>query len=260
MMSNATTPLVFFSLVSLTGGDEEAHRAYNRWHALDHRPENLALPGVAWGDRWRRSPELPGAAASEYADTDYVAMYWFREPVRESVRAWDRLGEDSFQWGRGPLIPGVERRMLAFFRPVKGYASPDALVPPGVLPYRPVQGMHVTITREDAPHSAAAHERHAFTDRVRMPALCDLDGVAGAWTFSFSHGQQHTSLPFSDDTGGAAPGSLRVELVYLDGDVASTSAAISATEADLAGRGPGDEGAATVLRSPLSTLLPFRDW
>ncbi|ANH36663.1 hypothetical protein I601_0209 [Nocardioides dokdonensis FR1436] len=43
--------LVFFSFIRLEEGSAEDHRAYNRWHQLDHRPENLALPGVAWGDR-----------------------------------------------------------------------------------------------------------------------------------------------------------------------------------------------------------------
>ena len=44
--------LAFFSFVSLGDGDPGAHRAYNRWHLYDHRPENLALDGVRWGDRW----------------------------------------------------------------------------------------------------------------------------------------------------------------------------------------------------------------
>jgi hypothetical protein len=36
---------VFFSFVELT--DPSQHRAYNEWHQLDHRPENLLLPGRA---------------------------------------------------------------------------------------------------------------------------------------------------------------------------------------------------------------------
>ncbi len=117
--------LAFFSFVQLA--DASLHGEYNRWHQLDHRPENLALPGVAWGDRWARvrEQETSHAADSAFADTDFVAMYWFRDPVEQSVDAWDRLGEASFQWGRGPIIPGVERKLLAFFRPVKGYSAPQ---------------------------------------------------------------------------------------------------------------------------------------
>ena len=45
-------PLVFFSFAALDDPGPDHHRRYNEWHQLDHRPENLALPGVAWGDRW----------------------------------------------------------------------------------------------------------------------------------------------------------------------------------------------------------------
>jgi hypothetical protein len=89
--------LAFFSLVSLS--DPGQHRAYNEWHQLDHRPENLALPGVAWGDRWARadSPHSEAPTASPYRDVDYLAMYWFRQPLDESLKAWDDLGGGSFQ-------------------------------------------------------------------------------------------------------------------------------------------------------------------
>ncbi len=262
MMSTRSTPMAFFSFVSLTEGGAEAHRAYNEWHALDHRPENLALPGVAWGDRWQRTEALAslGDAAPSHDDTDYVAMYWFRDPVKESMKAWDQLGADSFQWGRGPLIPGVERRMLAFFKPVKGYAAPSSLVSPETIAYRPNRGLFLRVTGEDSPHSAQAHERFAFTDRVRMPALMDVEGVAGAWTFTFSHGQQHTSLPFDGATGDATPGSMRIELLYLDGEVAQTTARIAETEAGLSHRAPSDEGLRTVLRGPVATIIPWQDW
>jgi hypothetical protein len=40
----------------------EAHRPYNEWNQLDHRPENLALPGVVFGDRWVRTPECETTA------------------------------------------------------------------------------------------------------------------------------------------------------------------------------------------------------
>lgn len=61
----------FFSFIELT--DPERHRGYNEWHQLDHRPENLLLPGVAWGDRWARRRDRvaeSGTAAGELARTD----------------------------------------------------------------------------------------------------------------------------------------------------------------------------------------------
>lgn len=77
--------LAFFSFVGLA--DASLHDAYNRWHQLDHRPENLALPGVGWGDRWVRAPgpATPSKIDSAFEGTDFVAMYWFRSPVDESV-------------------------------------------------------------------------------------------------------------------------------------------------------------------------------
>ena len=114
----------FFSFVSLADSSAEAHRVYNEWHQLDHRPENLLLPGVAWGDRWARTAacaELGTSSGPSLAGVDYVAMYWFREPYQDSYDAWQKLAEDSFQWGRGPTLPGVSRPLLGFFNPVLGY-------------------------------------------------------------------------------------------------------------------------------------------
>ncbi|WP_244931329.1 hypothetical protein [Nocardioides sp. W7] len=257
--------LAFFSFVTLSDATPADHRVYNQWHQLDHRPENLALPGVAWGDRWGRPEDYKAVGTgtdATHAETDYVAMYWFRSPLEESVGAWDRLGEDSFQWGRGPLLPGVHRNLLGFFRPVKGYAAASALVSPEVLPFRPNRGLHVTLTRHEDHHSAATHARHTWEDRRLIPALLDLDGVAGAWTFSFSHHQKHTTLPMKD-TNVHAPSSLRLRLVYLDGEPLETTERIRAAEQALTDAGEGDpSGAGTdvLLSTPVRTIIPWQDW
>ncbi len=251
--------LAFFSFVQLA--DASLHGEYNRWHQLDHRPENLALPGVAWGDRWARvrEQETSHAADSAFADTDFVAMYWFRDPVEQSVDAWDRLGEASFQWGRGPIIPGVERKLLAFFRPVKGYSAPHALVSPDVLPFRPNQGMHITLTRYPEPHGLDAHDSFRWEDTELMPELLKVPGVAGGWTFSFSHAQQHTTLPFAD-TVSHQPGELRIRLLYLDGEPEGTGAAIRSTEHQLAAEPSAPQAGEVLFSSTLSTIIPWRDW
>ncbi|GAA1235893.1 hypothetical protein GCM10009676_19940 [Prauserella halophila] len=251
-------PLAYFSLVDLA--DPSQHRAYNEWHQLDHRPENLALPGVAWGDRWARPEEFRqhGSAVAEYAEVDYVATYLFRDPVEQALATWSRLGEDSFQWGRGPLIPGVQRRMTSFFVPTKGYAAPSALVSADVLPFRPNRGVHFTLSRYAAPHGQNTHELFAWQDRVLMPALLDLDGVAGAWTFSFDHHQQHRTLPITSNATDS-PGSLRVRLVYLDGDPLETTSAILRAERDAATQGL-DDAEEVLLSTPLRTIVPWQDW
>ena len=179
LTKSVLSDLAFFSFVELT--DQSQHRAYNEWHQLDHRPENLALPGVAWGDRWARRGDYVAAshAVGEFAAVDYVAMYWFRPPVDAALAAWDALGEASFQWGRGPIIPGVQRRMLAFFRPVKGYAAPRARVAAEVLPYRPHRGLHLTLTRFAEPHGLDTHEEFRREDADTIPALLELDASQG---------------------------------------------------------------------------------
>ena len=251
--------MAFFSFVELT--DPSSHGTYNRWHQLDHRPENLALPGVAWGDRWARTgKEAEPVRGTAVDGTDYVAMYWFRSPVEESIAAWDRLGEASFQWGRGPIIPGVRRPLLGFFRPVKGYAAARVLVDPDVLPYRPNRGLHLTLTRYPEPHSRDAHDAFAWEDTRLIPELLAVDGVAGAWTFSFSHPQQHGTLPFKNSVSEPA-GGLRIRMLYLDEDPGPVSRAVTQAEQALNAAPDAPRNTGEVLfASPLQTIIPWQDW
>lgn len=253
--------LAFFSFVELT--DQTQHRAYNEWHQLDHRPENLALPGVAWGDRWARTPEHKqlGSASPEFAAVDYTAMYWFREPLATSLAEWGQLAEDSFQWGRGPIMPGVKRPLLAFFRPGRGYSAPRVLVSPDVLPFRPNRGLHVTLSRFTDHHSLDAHAHFTWEDRVLIPSLLDVPGVAGAWTFSFSHHQQHPTMPFNsaaDD----APGSLRMRLLYLDDDPLTVTPAVDEVlaQARTGDQAPPIHVEQVLFSSPVKTIVPWQDW
>jgi hypothetical protein len=255
--------LAFFSFVSLGDGDPEAHRAYNRWHLYDHRPENLALDGVRWGDRWFRPREYrsQSQAAQEHENTDYVAMYWFKDPVAQSVAQWLALAEDSFQWGRGPVIPGVTRSLLGFFRPQRGYAAPDALVSSDVLPFRPNRGLHVTLRRFAEPFDLSTHEHHTWEDRVLTPAELAVPGVAGVWTFSFVEYQKLAALSLTsgrDDQ----PGSMRMRVVYLDDEPLATTARLEAAHARLAEQGQGAPAvqAETLLSTPVRTIVPFQDW
>lgn len=254
--------LAFFSFVELS--DTSQHRTYNEWHQLDHLPENLALPGVAWGDRWMRSDDDKQASVGvdKYAAVDYISMYWFRPPSAESVREWDALGESSFQWGRGPLIPGIERQLLAFFTPVKGYVSPCTRISTAALPLRPNRGLHLTLSRFQDPHSPQTHSAFQWHDRTRIPDLLEVEGVAGAWTFSFKENQRHSTLPFS--TSDELPtGALRLRILYLDQDPAEVRNRIHdlETEADSRGRGAPDQDIETVLLSTtVKSIQPWQDW
>ncbi|OBI43363.1 hypothetical protein [Mycobacterium sp. E796] len=255
-------PLTFFSFVALDDPEPELHRRYNAWHQLDHRPENLALPGVAWGDRWARTAEcrVTSVADAELADTDYVAMYWFRNPVRQAVREWEQLGVDSFEWGRGPMIPGVRRTLLAFFRPVKGYAAASSLVSPAVIPYRPNRGLHLTMTRFADPLGADTHESHRWEDRILIPELLDIPGVAGAWTFSLVR-HQDDGLGLRRSGAADARGALRIRLLYLDDDPVATSLRVrDDIHAAEAKRPDSAVSGEVMISTPLQTIIPWQDW
>ena len=256
-------PRAFFSFVDLT--DDTRHAEYNAWHLYDHRPENLALPGVAWGDRWARltgDADHAGTAVEEFASVDYVANYWFREPLEQTIADFLKLGADSVQWGRGPGLPGVVRRLTAFFTPVKGYAHPRVLVSPDVLPFRPHTGVHVTLSRFAEPVGPDAHLQYRWYDRVRIPDLLEIPGVTGAWTFASSETQSRpgtVALTAPED----APGSLRVRLLYLDGDPAEVTREIRLREKVWADAGRGSEHAAAeevLFSAPTRTIVPYQDW
>jgi hypothetical protein len=250
----------FFSFVRLT--DPARYRDYNEWHQLDHRPENLLLPGVVWGDRWVRTPdcaELTVAPAAEYSALDFIAMYWFRDPVEQSVDEWQELAERSFQWGRRPELAYVERPFLGFFSPVKGYVAPRVLVSEEALPFRPNRGIRVTLTRMRDPHGLDAEQAFRWHDTVGMPALLDIPGVAGGWTFSYLHKQRHATV---SNQGGPdfAPGSLRLRLLFLDEDPVQVEHDIRRQEkawADSGDPGPAEE---LLLSTPLRVIIPWQDW
>lgn len=90
------------------------------------------------GQRWARRGQVRdhGVASSQHDEVDYIAMYWFTGDPDEAVREWTSLGENTFQTGRVPLIPGVERHLLAFFDPVDGQRHSTLLMGQGEeIPY-----------------------------------------------------------------------------------------------------------------------------
>ena len=216
----------YFSLTEIL--DPAHHRTHNEWHQLDHRPENLLLPGVVWGDRWVRSPDCARASsnlATQYANVHYAIMYWFREPIQPTLDAFFRLSERSFQWGRSPQIGWTRRPLRGFFTPIKGYAAPRARVSVDALARRPVKGIYVTVSRLKS-HGADAEAAFRWYDEVRLPDLLQCFGAAGAWTFA----SDDLFPPPWDD--GAPPSwsfadrhsrqaethPLRLHVVYLDED------------------------------------------
>jgi hypothetical protein len=221
-----SAPVVFFSFAQVT--EPGGHRAYNAWHQLDHRPENLALDGVRWGERWVRTPACAArspAADPRLAGTHYVNTYWFREPWRESFAEWQELAERSFQWGRRPDTTLATRPLMGLFRTVRGYASPRVQVSPQALLWRPARAVQLTLRLFEDAHSSDVHAYYAGFDTDVAPVLLDRPGVAGLWTFTsmattLDPSWRPTPGSTTFEPSGADAGRLRAELVFLDGDPA----------------------------------------
>jgi hypothetical protein len=213
----------FFSLSKLP--DRSDHRAFNEWHQLDHRPENLVLPGVFWGERWVRSPDLCVLVPTpeEMGSAQYANMYWFRGPWQDSVAEWTELAENSRHWGRRFDIGVSARCFTGFFRPVKGYAAARVLVSPEALICRPARGIRVTLSRL----SGTAVQQQAIAawyDRERIPRCLECHGVAGAWTL--------ITDPAIQTLGIDAPEGVTLRILFLDDDPESVEARLADRTSD----------------------------
>ena len=255
----------FFSVMGVT--DPAKHRAYNEYHQLDHRPENLLLPGVAWGDRWVRSPDCAAASFGSdrnFDDSHYLAMYFLRHPLEETTTQWRQLGEDAYQMGRRPDIAWRKNHFQSFLRPIKGYAAARILISPDALPFRPVRGVHFTLSQFDG-KAGETHEAFAWYDRVRIPDLLDCRGVAGAWTFVGE--DVYAQSPGASSQGASrqgTPPATRITLLYLDEDPLQVLDDIRAKEASWRAAGRSrDNSAVEDVRfgSPYRTIVPWEwDW
>lgn len=243
--------------------DTGRHHDYNAWHQLDHRPENLALPGVVHGERWVRTPQCRDASGADVAATlsaaQYLAMYWFREPAPASIAEWSDLGDTTLQQGRRPELAWTQRRLTGMFRPVQGWVDPAAGISLSALPFRPVRGVLAEVHRVDEPGSATAERAFAHLHTVRVPSMLALPGVVGAWTFA---SRQVSLVPVDGDdvtvlAGAGDPGRLRVTLYYCEADPVDVAPALEG----LIAADPDRPGIAALLRSPYRTITPWQwDW
>ncbi len=244
-------PKAFFSFTEVP--DPANHQAYNEWHQLDHRPENLALPGVAWGERWVRSPDCAAVAVGEpdYTAAQYVNVYWFGDPVA-GPEQWTELAHRSLHAGRLDNVRLTRSPFMGFVMPVQGYVNTRVRVSADVLPYRPNRGVHIALTRIETDSRDQIEDLAKWYDRVRVPQLLELPGAAGAWTFSV----ERSFRSALDDPTADTPPPLRVVLVYLDGDPVTFAEALAKTPPD---RDLDIE--TTLYASPLRAIAPWQwDW
>lgn len=252
--------LAFFTFAELT--EPTRHHEFNEYHQLDHRPENLALPGVLFGERWVRSPDCAAALPTpdtDYSGVQYMTMYWLREPVEASRLEWFDFGTTAAHLGRRPDLGWARRPLVASFLPLKGYVTPRVLISAEALVFRPNRGLLVTVS--EVPEDPVAAERLGrWYDRIRIPDLLGCEGVAGGWTFV-----SETAFPAHQPAlGRPEGGALRIHVFFLDRDPVEVAAALVGREQEWADAGrTWDEATAerVLLRSVFRTIVPWEwDW
>lgn len=160
------------------------HKDYNIWHQLDHRPENLALEGVAFGDRYVLTPGCATEAdsAAPLDDFHYVNMYWFEAPVGESIAGWADLAEQTFREGRRPELAYAERPHMDFFRRVGTWRAPHVLVSDRALCFHPTTGLIMRVVSIPADTDrGVVHAINRWETTELLPRLMEVPGVVGGW-------------------------------------------------------------------------------
>lgn len=176
-------PQIAFLSLS-TARDPQAHRAANEWHQLDHRPENLALAGVAWGERFVLPPAAAAAAEARgaFAYFHYANLYWLDDPHTTSIRTWADFAEQSHREGRRPDVDLLDRPYMDFFRLAGTAASPSSRMSARSLCFRPNTGLLLFVN--SVPEDWSRSDMHARNRRELddvVPALAAVPGIAAVW-------------------------------------------------------------------------------
>ncbi len=237
----------FFSFTEITRPDE--HGPYNEWHQLDHVPENIALPGIAHGQRWVCPPAYRDARSCSEPELDpihYVTTYLMTDPLEQTLRDFLDLG------GRMNAIGGRFHRfrksyLAGPFRLVESYAAPRVLVHRDVTPYRPHTGIHVTVA--DVLDASQLDDVTHWVDAVHVPDALADPGVAGAMFYS-------SDLP-GEKFGYALPPRRLIIVLYFDGDPLAATDRLR--ERPVIG-GLGDH-VRPLFSGPFQTITPWEwDW
>jgi hypothetical protein len=212
---------VVVGFFSFTEVPADAEDAYDRWHRFDHLPEQYAIDGVAYGQRWvatERCAEARLVDDPELRRARHLTLYLMTEPVGPTLDEFARLAVELREAGRW-----FDRRSAAEFgawRVDDRRAAPRVLVRAEVVPWRPATGAYVVVQRDD-------------TAPVDLDVLVDIDGVAGSWSFSVDPTIQNPTW--------RRP-SHRITFLWLDGDPVAAAAALAAplaaSRADIVHAGP----------------------
>lgn len=212
-------PLAHLALHEICGS--QAHIDHNARHQLGVIPTLLRDPGVFWAEHFVRSPDLEPVATGDDATllaTQYAHLALLRAPAAVSRRSYldilDRAAPTSSIPANTPLQD--------FFVPLEGRVAPRLRISPEALPFRPARGIYLVLSvynRRDAETEAA----YRWVNHVRIPALLNCHGAAGAWSFAMAG-------LFRPDRDLSAP-VLRAVLLWLDEDPADFVSDLAARDA-----------------------------
>lgn len=206
---------VRLGFLSLTGTSPSGNdAAYLEWHAMDHLPEQYALPGMLNGQRWRSTPSCRAerAAAADWLDeVENVVCYLMGDPPVPTLDDFMALGRTLANLGRYPEV--IPSRFLGGFELLGAHAAPRVLVSDEVMPWRPNEGIYLIIERLTDRSAADAHLQRIH--REEIPALLEVPGVAGVWWFGTSPRYRHPTF---------TEGDFRVSVCYLDAEPAAVAA------------------------------------
>jgi hypothetical protein len=208
---------VGLSVLSMAGRSPTGQDAdYLEWHLLDHLPEQYQLDGLRYGQRWASTSACRAAraAASErFAPATHVTQYLMGDPADGVVDRFLDLGGRLAAAGRYSVrLPSV---LLGGFEPAGARAAARVSVSPEVVPFRPNTGLYLVLA--EPPGVGSAAEYAAWLTDEHLPALVQLDGVAGAWWFTPA-----AVRPDRLDAGG-----YWMTALYLDGAPADVAGALA---------------------------------
>ena len=201
----------FFSFTEILDG---RHREYNEWHLFDHMPEQFKLTGLQWGQRWVATPDLIARrlyANEDITATQYVTVYLISEPVDRALDEFYALARTLDAAGR--FFKARRSHLSGPFAFVKAYTSPRLPIDADVIPYRPNQGVFVTVQDQaDGATEAELEAAREWYDTVHIPDLLSVRGVAGCWWFE--------AMPEAQIPRGAAPNppGRTIRVYWLDED------------------------------------------
>jgi len=245
----------FFSFTEITQPDQ--HVPYNEWHQLDHIPENIALAGIAHGQRWVCPPAYRDARVASEPELDpiqYVTTYLMTDPIEQTLRDFLDLGAQMDAIG-GRFHRFRKSHLAGPFGLIKSYVSPRVLVHHEVVPYRPHKGIYVTVA--DVLDSSQLDEITKWLDTTHIPEFTDIDGVAG--TLFYTSDIPRLKIGYD------LPPHRLITVSYLDDDplIVADRMKAHATEASKDRRGPRSFGDSfrLLLASPFQTITPWEwDW